>query len=173
MKHSRIYSLTRIALLSALAIALSALEGIFTPILPPGAKAGLSNVVVMFAASALGFFQTLTVVLLKAVFALLTRGTVSFLLSLSGGLASALLLWLLFRGAKKLGVFGISILGALCHSLAQLLVSYLLYGSAVLAYAPVLILLTVPAGVITAAILRVSEHLIAHPKITKKKGNSL
>ncbi len=173
MRKNRIYSICRLALLSALAIALSTLESIFTPALPPGAKAGLSNVVVMFAASFLGLLPTLLIVAFKAVFALLIRGVISFVLSLAGGLASALLLWILFRFARGLGVFGISILGALCHSLSQLLVSCLLYGDAVLAYAPILILLAIPGGLITAAALCVSESLISRTKNRKRKGNRL
>ena len=56
MKKTRVTRLCRLALLCALAIALSALEGIFTPLLPPFVKAGLSNVAVMLAAAFLGGF---------------------------------------------------------------------------------------------------------------------
>lgn len=159
MKNVRIRSLCRVALLAALALALSVLEGVFTPILPPGARAGLSNVVVMLAASALGLPSALAIVLCKALFALLVRGAVSFLLSLSGGVVSALLLWALFRFVRGLGTLGVSTLGALSHSLAQLAVSLLLYGSAVLAYAPVMILFSVPSGCITAALLSATAPL--------------
>lgn len=153
MKSRRIRVLCRLALLAAAALALSALEGVFTPILPPGARAGLSNVIVMLAASSLGLPSALLIVLIKAVFALLTRGAVSFLLSAAGGVVSALLLWVLFRTARLFGNLGISVLGALSHSLVQLAVSALLYGNAVWAYAPVMILLSVPSGCITAVLL--------------------
>ena len=161
MKNTRIKKLCRLALLCALAIALSALEGIFAPLLPPGAKAGLSNVIVMFAAMTAGFPATLAIVLFKATFALITRGAVSFLLSLAGGLGSAILLYLLFRFSRRLGLFGISVLGALFHSLLQIAVSALLYGTAVFAYAPLLLALSVPSGLITAAALRAADYFIA------------
>lgn len=162
MKNTRIYFLCRLALLCAMAIALSALEGIFTPVLPPFSKAGLSNVAVMLAAAFLGLPSALAVALFKAVFALLTRGAVSALFSITGGIASALLLWALFRYVRPLGVFGISILGALTHSSLQLLVSVLLYGKAILFYAPVTLLLSLPSGMITAALLSAGEHLFLH-----------
>lgn len=170
MKSKRIRALCRLALLAAAALALSALEGVFTPVLPPGARAGLSNVVVMLAASALGLPSALLIVLIKALFALLTRGAVAFLLSAAGGVVSALLLWVLFRTARALGNLGISVLGALSHSLAQLAASMLLYGSAVWAYAPVMILLSVPSGCITAVLLTAVTPLFSR-KTNETKGS--
>ncbi len=160
MTNNRARDLARLGLLCAMAIGLSALDGLFSPLLPPGARAGLSNTVVMLAAGSLGLLPALAIVLFKAVFALMTRGAIASLLSLAGGVASALLLFFLFRYARFLGLFGISILGALCHSLTQLAVSLLLYGTAILAYAPVLVLLSVPGGLITAALLGTAEALL-------------
>lgn len=171
MKNTRIKALCRLALLCALAVALSALEGLFTPLLPPGAKAGLSNIVVMFAAMTASLPATLAIVLFKATFALITRGAVSFLLSLVGGVGSALLLYLLFRFSKRLGVFGISILGALSHSMLQILVSVLLYGVALYAYAPILLLLSVPSGLITAAALRAADYFITKKTAERSSHN--
>ena len=169
MKKARIYFLCRLALLSALAIALSALEGVFTPVLPPFVKAGLANVAVMLAAAFLGLPSAVAVTLFKACFALLTRGVVASVLSLSGGLASACLLWALFKYARTLGVFGISVLGAVTHSALQLTVSTLLYGRAVWFYAPIMLLLALPSGVITAAVLRAGERLFMHYLPQKRK----
>ena len=157
-RHAR--ALVLVGLLSALALALSALEMIFTPLLPPGAKAGLSNIVVMFAAFALGLPQTLAIVFVKAALALFTRGIVAALFSLSGGLASAVLLWVLYRYTKRPGMLGISLAGAVCHSATQLLLATLLYGKAVLAYAPLMLLFAIPAGFITASLLGAAQHLI-------------
>ena len=110
----------RIALLAALAIALGVLESVFTPVLPPGVKAGISNIAVMLAAAYIGLPSALLIALAKAVFALITRGVVAFGMSFCGGMLSALLLWLLFRYAKeRIGILGISMLGAFTHNLAQ------------------------------------------------------
>lgn len=169
MKTTKTVRLSRLALLCALAIALSVLDGLFTPVLPPYVKAGLSNVAVMLAAFYLGLPSALTVALFKATFALLTRGAVAALFSLSGGLVSALLLWLLFRFARLLGIFGISIAGAVTHSALQLLVSVLLYGKAVLFYAPMMLLLALPGGAVTAALLSAGERLILQHLPQKRK----
>lgn len=169
---TNVKTITKLALLCAVAVALSALEGIFTPLLPPGAKAGLSNVVVMLAASSMGTLSTLTVVLFKATFALLTRGAVAAAFSALGGACSAALLLLLFRYGKWLGVFGISLLGAFTHSAVQLLLSFVLYGKAIFAYAPIFLLLSIPSGLITAAALRALSATIDrhHAKINERNS---
>lgn len=155
----------RVALLVALALSLSALENVFSPLLPPGVKAGLSNVVVMFAAAHLGLPTALGIALAKAVFALLTRGVVAFGMSFCGGMLSACLLWLLFRFAQKhLGALGISMLGALTHNLAQGLFALALFGKAIFAYFPILILLSVPCGLVSGAILCAFQKIFHHKK---------
>ena len=83
-------------MLFALAIALSWLESMVSPLLGlmPAIKLGLSNIVVMYA---LLFLRTRTAVLLvvlKALFAFLTRGVTAGFLSLCGG-ALALAVYLL------------------------------------------------------------------------------
>ena len=52
-------------LLGALALALSFLEGLLppVPVLPPGAKLGLSNIAVLYAVQCLGFWPALGIAL--------------------------------------------------------------------------------------------------------------
>ena len=147
----------RIAVLSALALALSVLESVFTPILPPGAKAGVSNIVTMYAACALGLPAALAITLIKATFALVTRGVIAFGMSAAGGILSATVLFLLFRLARgRLGTLGISIFGAAVHNAAQGLFALLIFGKAILAYLPILILLSLPSGALTGTIMHAS-----------------
>ena len=142
----------RVALLAALALALGVLEGVFTPILPPGVKAGISNIAVMLAAAHMGLCPALAIVFAKAVFALVTRGVIAFGMSFCGGMLSALLLWILFRFAKEhIGILGISMLGAFTHNLAQGVFALCVFGSAILAYLPILVLLSVPCGLVSGA----------------------
>ena len=79
---------------AALAIVLSALENLIPPLpmMPPGAKLGLSNIVTMFAAGTFGLIPALAIALLKALFAGATRGVTALLMSLAGGF-SARWLW--------------------------------------------------------------------------------
>lgn len=166
LKKETVY-LVRIAVLAALALALSVLEGVFTPVLPPGAKAGVSNIVTMYAACALGLPTALAISLIKALFALATRGVIAFGMSAAGGILSATVLFLLFRLARgKLGTLGISIFGAAVHNAAQGLFALLIFGKAILAYLPVLILLSLPSGALTGAIMHASLR-VAHRKDTQ------
>lgn len=141
------------AVLAALSLALSLLEGMFTPFLPPGVKPGFSNIAVMVAALLCGAPSALFLALFKSLFALATRGTVAFLMSFAGGITSVVLMLILFRKATRVGLAGISILGALTHNASQIAVACLLLGRAVLSYAPVSLLFSLPCGLVTGAVL--------------------
>lgn len=88
---------------AAVAITLSFLEGLIptAAFMPPGAKAGFSNIAVMFAASEFGLIPALSVTLLKSLFVFLTRGATAFFMSLAGGVLSTLVMYLLFRFRKR------------------------------------------------------------------------
>lgn len=79
-----------LGMLFALSMALSFLESMLTPFfgLMPAMKLGLSNIVVMYAVLFLNRRSALYLVLLKALFALLTRGVTAGFLSLCGGALS-------------------------------------------------------------------------------------
>lgn len=144
-------------LLAALALTLSMLEGMLPPIpgMPPGAKLGLSNVVMMYAAGTLGLPWALALAVIKGGFALLTRGGTAGVMSLAGGLLSTLCAWALLKGTRaSLALTGIC--GALAHNAGQLLAAFALMGPAVAAYAPVLGVVSVVTGVITGTVLKVS-----------------
>lgn len=87
------------ALLAALALALSFLEGLLPPLpmMPPGAKLGLSNLATMYAAGSLGLPSALFLAVFKGAFALVTRGGMAGLMSLSGGVVSTVVMWLLLK----------------------------------------------------------------------------
>ena len=55
----------------------------------------------------------------------------------------------------RVGLAGVSVAGAVCHDLGQLLCGRLIMGTPALwAYAPVMLLLALPAGVLTGTLLR-------------------
>ncbi|MEG1426251.1 MAG: Gx transporter family protein [Oscillospiraceae bacterium] len=142
-------------LLGALALILAFIEGSLPPmpLLPPGAKLGLSNIVTMYAASALGLPAALFVALIKGGFALFTRGYAAGMMSICGGVFSAALLALLFR-KTRFSCIMIGILGAAAHNLGQLCVAWGLMGEAVLYYIPALIFFGLISGVCTGLIYR-------------------
>ena len=86
-------------MLFALAIALSYLESLVSPLLGlmPAIKLGLSNVVVMYALLFLRTRTALLLVVLKALFAFLTRGATAGFLSLCGGSLSLVVMLVLLH----------------------------------------------------------------------------
>ncbi|MDR1892727.1 MAG: Gx transporter family protein [Oscillospiraceae bacterium] len=142
-----------LGLFAALAAALSAFEGALPPLpfLPPGAKAGLSNIAVLVAAGELGFSGALSVALFKGATAFFTRGAVAGLMSLSGGLVSAFIMTVAAKNGR-FGFVGVGLWGALFHNLAQLAVAWLLIGRAVFYYLPVFMLLSLCTGSVTGLV---------------------
>ncbi len=145
-------------ILGALAISVSFLESLFNlPFLPPGAKPGLSNIVTVSALMVTGAVSAIYVTVLKAAFALITRGFVAFLLSLSGGVLSFVSTVLLYKMKKSpFSIVGICIIGAILHNAAQLGVSILLTGTtALIYYAPVLLAFSLASGLVTGFSLKI------------------
>lgn len=173
MKSAKIQKLTVTALFTSLSVVLSVLES-FLPtfaLLPPGAKPGFSNIIVMFSAMSLGVSQTLFIVVAKAFFAFLTRGAVAGLMSLAGGLLSGFCMLIVLRRIKRIGCIGAGVLSAVCHNTGQLIVSFITVGSAaVFGYAPVLLVVSVVTGVITGAILKAAiPHFNGLEKLFSKE----
>lgn len=157
MRSQKAKEVALAGMLFALAITLSFLESMVTPLLGlmPAMKLGLSNIVVMYALLFLRGRTALTLALLKALFALLTRGPTAGFLSLCGGLLSLLVLWLLLRAPCRVTGYIFSVSGALAHNLGQLLGASLLLGSTLaLTYAPVLLAAGVGVGFLTSLVAR-------------------
>lgn len=157
------YTTAFYGLLGALAIVLSAVENMIPPIpmLPPGAKLGLSNLVTMFAVNTLGFMPALFVTLLKGLFAGLTRGVLAAAMSLSGGLVSTLVMWLLCKPKKRLfGAVGFGVAGAVAHNFGQFWMAFFLTTPAVIYYIPWLLLFGVLSGILTGLVFCVTMPLL-------------
>lgn len=160
MKNDRIYRLTTTAVLAALALALSFVESLLPPLPVPGARLGLANLVVMYAIADLSVPCAAGITAVKAVFALL-RGPVACLMSTAGGLAALLVMVPTYRLLRnRLSFIGVGVLGAVAHNIGQLTVSLVLLGSAMWYYAPLLLLMAVPTGIVTGLVLNVTyPHL--------------
>lgn len=96
-RNRKVKRLALMGLLFALAMALSFLESLLPalPMLPPGIRLGLSNIVTMYALFVLGPVSGYTIAVLKSLFVLLTRGAVAAAMSASGGIASVTVMLLL------------------------------------------------------------------------------
>lgn len=118
-----------VARLAAVAIALTCIEtALPSPI--PGVKPGLANIVTLLVLYRFGWKTAWQVSLLRIFAASLLFGTFlspTFILSLSGGLASLAALWLVDRTLPRalFGPVSASIVAAFAHIVAQLACVYL------------------------------------------------
>lgn len=142
-------------MLFAVSAVLNTVESLFSAFLPAGIRIGLSNVVIMAAVISINIPSAMSLTILKAFFVLLTRGVTAGMMSLCGGLAAFAVTVILFRRTNSSFVF-ISVLSAAAHTCGQLAAaSLLMKTSAVFAYAPLLLISSVAAGICTGIVLRV------------------
>lgn len=150
-----------LSVLMALGIVLNVMENIFLPwtILPiPGARIGLANIVFLMILLLEDFKTTLTLSVLRIFILGALTGTLAtpvFPLSLGGAVLSLLLMKIArLSMGDKLGLIGLSIIGAVGHNLGQLAVLSMLPGlfpgiAALYLLLPGLLLMAIPAGMIT------------------------
>ncbi len=145
-----------LGLLFALALVLSVVEAAIpvSGILPMGVKPGLSNIVTMYAVFYMGYGEAFSIAILKSLFVFITRGAVAALMSVSGGVFSVLVMFLLLLPKRKLSYLVISVSGSIVHNLAQLTAASFLLGKDALYYTPVLVISGALMGVLTGLLLR-------------------
>lgn len=147
--------LTLCGMLTALAVVLSLVERLFPldAIVPvPGVKLGLANVVTLFALTRLRPRDALAILLCRVALSSLLMGSVTaFLFSLFGGLLALAVMGLLLRAEGKFcSVLGVSVAGAAAHNIGQIAAAVLwMKTTAVVAYLPLLLVMSVPLGLVT------------------------
>ena len=153
MRNDTIKRTARVAVLTALALALSYMErfiplNLLVPL--PGVKLGLANVVTRFALYALGFKEAIIIVFARcALGGLFTGSATALIMSVSGGCLSCAVMALAMR---FFSVYGVSVLGAAAFNIAQVTVAALMLGSVyAYYYLPFLLLTAIAAGLLTGA----------------------
>lgn len=147
--------LTLCGMLTALAIVLSLAERLFPldAIVPvPGVKLGLANVVTLFALTRLSARDAVAILLCRVALSSLLMGSVTaFLFSLFGGLLALIVMGLLLRAEGKFcSVLGVSVAGAAAHNIGQIIAAVIwMKTGAVIAYLPLLLVMSVPLGLVT------------------------
>ncbi|MBM7556178.1 Gx transporter family protein [Halanaerobacter jeridensis] len=148
-----------LGLFVASAIVLHIIEFILpTTLLFPGAKLGLANIITLLVLIDYGFVDCLKVVLMRIILSSLLSGTfftISFWLSLAGGILSLLIMgYLYYNFQEQFSLIGISVLGAASHNLAQIGMAFLLIENwRIIFYLPYLLLLSLPTGVFVALVV--------------------
>ena len=149
-----------LGVLGALALVLGFLEHLVIPdipFLPVGAKPGLSNVVTMFTLMNFGFPAAIYITLIKALFALITRGVTASVMSLCAGIFSVTVMCVMLKFKDKVfSLVGISILSAVAHNMAQLAVACVISGTVSLVnYSKYLLIFSLVTGFVTGSMLTV------------------
>jgi heptaprenyl diphosphate synthase len=124
----------------------------------PGIKLGLTNIVVILILYCIGTKESLLISILRIVLVgILFGNLISILYSLSGGLLSFLIMYLL-KKTNRLGCISVSVAGGISHNIGQILVAALIVRNFnILFYIPVLLL----AGLITGLLIGIlAQELI-------------
>ena len=132
------------------------------PMLPPGFKMGLSNIAVMYSLFCCGNIYSLFLAVIKSFFILFINGGYAFVLSLGGSVLSVLAMALLIKIFKtKISYSALSVVGAICHNGAQiLLVCAITASNAALYYSPLLVVAAIVCGLATAAAVKAAMPVI-------------
>ncbi len=149
--------ITLLAIIISQALVLHYIEG-FIPVLAPGAKLGLANIMTMVTLVIFGFKEAMVVVVIRSVLGSLLGGSVTGILySLSGGILSGLAMSLLYLNFQSyFSLMGISTAGAVFHNIGQLLTASWIFGTIgiLYTYLPILMLAAVITGYFNGLVTR-------------------
>lgn len=151
----------KLSLFLAIALVINFLESLV--VIPlPGVKIGLANFIGLMVLCLYGKKEYVLFNMLKVVLVALVRtgfGS-SFLIGLSGTLLSTLFTLIIYK-LTKASIYGLSVVGAIFHSLGQVLMIVIIYNNIyMINYMWILLLVSVISGVITAFIASVTLQRI-------------
>ncbi len=150
-----------LSMLLALSVVLSIIES-FIPIfngIIPGMKIGLANILIVYSLYVYGFKDTIFLAILRVLLVGILRTgifSIGFFLSLSGGVLSIFMMYLAKK--TKLSIIGVSIIGAISHSVGQIFMAVILLNSFnLIYYLPYLFIFSIITGSIIG---NISKELI-------------
>ena len=154
MTHS-VRRLTRCAVLTALALAISVCEGLvpLSVLIPlPGLRLGLANLVTVYALCRLSGREALGILVSRCLLGAVVGGNPTALaFSLTGGLLALGTMWVLLH-VPGLSLFGVCIAGAAAHNTGQILAAMgVLASPAIAVYLAPLLAASVLTGAVTGA----------------------
>lgn len=159
----------------SLLVALGLVIGLFESLIPlpiaiPGAKLGLSNMVVLVSIVFFGKKEGIVVAALKSLLLMLVTGAVtSFIFSFVGAMLSAISMALASMYLNKfLSTVGISLIGSAFHNIGQVLTACVVLNSLkIISYLPLLLIL----GIFTGYFVGVTSDFIVENLKKTFKGN--
>lgn len=151
--------ITRLSMLISLSVVISIIESyipIFNNIIP-GLRLGLSNVIILYVLYKYSFKESLYVSIVRVLLVGLLRiglFSITFFFSLSGAILSIISMYIV-KKIKKLSIIGVSIIGAITHSIGQIIIAILiLKNNNIVYYLPYLLIFSIPTGIITGIIAK-------------------
>jgi len=151
-----IKKISRLAMLISLSVVIGIIESyipIFNNIIP-GLKLGLANVIIILVLHFYGFKDAFLVSIVRVILVgLIKTGlfTIPFFFSLSGAVLSIIIMAIL-KKTKIFSIVGISVIGSLSHSIAQIITGMILINKNMLYYLPYLLIFSVITGVVVGII---------------------
>jgi len=144
--------LTRMALLTAIALTIFMVESQIPPIVPlPGVKLGLANIVTVFAVFALGPGEAAAILFCRIFLGAVFAGNFSSIFySAAGGVLAILTAIGLRRVLTRKQIWVAGCLGAVAHSVGQVAMSILITGTpGIIVYLPPLAAVSIITGLFT------------------------
>ena len=158
----KIRRLTTISIFISMSLTMFLLESLIPmPILPPGAKLGLSNIITVISLYILpSEVDTLLMLTLRVILSAIFIGSPSILIfSLSGGLLSFAAM-IIIKRSERFSIIGVSAAGGFFHNVGQILVAVFVMSSwQIVNYLTVLGICGVFTGVIIGII---SNEILKH-----------
>lgn len=150
--------LTLYALIISVAMILSYVESLIPAFVPiPGIKLGLANIATVFALYKLDTKAAVIISVIRITLsALLFSGLFSIIYSISGAFLSLVAMHVLIK-SKKFSPVGVSVSGAVCHNLGQVITAALIMQTSKLMYYFAALLLS---GIISGTVIGIAAGLI-------------
>lgn len=150
-----IKKLTLFANLLAIAIILNIVESFITIIPVPGAKIGLANIVTLMILVMYGPKESIYFVILRVFLVALLTGkllNVIFYMSMAGGIFASIGMAAIFK-SQFFSMIGVSVIGSFAHTIGQILMAMIILSTVtVVSYVPIMLLFSIPAGIVTGMI---------------------
>ena len=160
------------AMMITLALILSYFETLIPAIPIPGAKIGLPNLVTLLVLSTLGFFDALIILIIRTtIVSVLFTSPMSLAYSLSGGILSLVVMYLVIRFLKdRVSIVATSVIGATMHSVGQMICAMLIVESLSIAtLLPILILISIVTGLVVGFS---AKYMLKHFNLLLSKGTT-
>jgi len=154
-RKTDVNTITRLGILTAVALVLGYVEHLIPITAIPGIKLGLANTVLLYALYLLDIRSAILLMVLKVgLSGVLFGGVAAMMYSFAGGVVS-LITMILVKRLKGVSVIGVSVCGAAAHNIGQMIVAcFVVETRAVLAYLPVLLVAAVITGALTGIIAK-------------------